>query len=96
MGPRWWASRLLLDLKEVLAAQSCPTLRDPIDCSLPGFCLWDSPDKNTGVGCILFSTGSTNPEIKHVSPALPLIAYCERCQIRDFRRRFGFETRDEA
>ena len=32
--------------------QSCPTLCDPIDCSLPGSCVHgDSPGKNTGVGC---------------------------------------------
>ena len=32
--------------------QSCPTLCDPIDGSLPGFpCPWDSPGKNTRVGC---------------------------------------------
>ena len=30
--------------------QSCPTLCDPIDSSPPG-CPWDSPGKNTGVGC---------------------------------------------
>jgi len=30
--------------------QSCPTLCDPIDSSPPGF-QWDSPGKNTGVGC---------------------------------------------
>ena len=29
------------------ALQSCPTLCDPIDGSRP----WDSPGKNTGVGC---------------------------------------------
>ena len=29
--------------------QSCPTLCDPIDGSPPDF--WDSPGKNTGVGC---------------------------------------------
>ena len=28
-------------------AQSCPTLIDPMDCSLP----WDFPGKSTGVGC---------------------------------------------
>ena len=33
-------------------AQSCPTLRDPMDCSLPGLlCPWDFPGKGTGVGC---------------------------------------------
>ena len=32
--------------------QSCLTLCDPIDGSPPGLpCPWDSPDKNTGVGC---------------------------------------------
>ena len=30
--------------------QSCLTLYDPIDGSPPG-CPWDSPGKNTGVGC---------------------------------------------
>ena len=32
--------------------QSCPTLCNPIDSSSPGSpCPWDSPGKNTGVGC---------------------------------------------
>ena len=32
--------------------QSCPTLCDPIDGSPPGSPVpWDSPGKNTGVGC---------------------------------------------
>ena len=31
--------------------QSCPTLCDPIDSSPPGMLSWDSPGKNTGVGC---------------------------------------------
>ena len=35
-----------------LAAQSCPTLCDPMDCSLPGSSVCgDSPGKNTGIGC---------------------------------------------
>ena len=35
-----------------LVAQSCPTLCDPMDCSLPGSSVHgDSPGKNTGVGC---------------------------------------------
>ena len=33
-------------------AQSCPTLSDPMDCSLPSLlCPWDFPGKSTGVGC---------------------------------------------
>ena len=46
--------------------QSCPTLCNPIDGSPPGSpCPWDSPGKNTGVGCHsrtaagLFSSGAT-------------------------------------
>ena len=35
--------------------QSCPTLCNPIDSSSPGSpCPWDSPGKNTGVGCHFF------------------------------------------
>ena len=33
--------------------QLCPTLCDPIDGSPPGSHPWDSPGKNTGVGCHL-------------------------------------------
>ena len=44
------------DLRIMLAAaaashQSCPTLCDPIDGSPTGSSPWDSPGKNTGVGC---------------------------------------------
>ena len=32
--------------------QSCSTLCDPMDCSPPRLlCPWDSPEKNTGMGC---------------------------------------------
>ena len=34
------------------AAQSCPTLHDRLDCSLPGSLRpWDFQGKSTGVGC---------------------------------------------
>ena len=33
------------------SCQLCPTLCDPIDGSPPGSPPWDSPGKNTGVGC---------------------------------------------
>ena len=35
----------------VKSLQLCPTLCDPIDSSPPGSHPWDSPGKNTGVGC---------------------------------------------
>ena len=30
---------------------------DPVDCSPPGSCLWNSPGKNPGVGCHFFLQG---------------------------------------
>ena len=32
-------------------AQSCPTISDPMDCSLPGSSVQDFSGKSTGVGC---------------------------------------------
>ena len=44
-----------LDAAAAKSLQSCPTLCDPIDSSPPGSpwwdSPWDSPVKNTGVGC---------------------------------------------
>ena len=44
---------LLMYATAAKSRQSCPTLCDPIDGSPPGSCPWDSPGKNTGVGCYL-------------------------------------------
>ena len=42
--------------------QSCQTLCDPMDCSLPGSSVHgDSPDKNSGVGCHALLQGSSRP-----------------------------------
>ena len=50
-----------------LVTQSCPTLCDAMDCSLPGFSVHgDSLGKNTGVGCHALLP---NPGIKPRSPA---------------------------
>ena len=55
----------------VLVAQSCPTLCDPMDSSLPSSSVHgDSPDKNTGVGCYsllqrIFPTQGSNPHLLH-------------------------------
>ena len=50
--------------------QSCPTLCDPIDGNPPGSPAWDSPGKNTGVGCHfllqgIFLTQGSNPHFLH-------------------------------
>ena len=38
-----------------LVTKSCPTLGDPMDWEPTRlFCPWDSPGKNTGVGCHFF------------------------------------------
>ena len=37
--------------RESEVTQSCLTLRDPMDCSLPDSHPWDFPGKSTGVGC---------------------------------------------
>ena len=37
--------------KESEVAQSCPTLCDPMDCSLLGSSVWNFPGKSTGVSC---------------------------------------------
>ena len=63
----------------VLVTQSCLTLCNPMNCSLPGSSVHgDSPGKNTGVGChVLFSRGifptqESNPGLPHCRQIL----YC--------------------
>ena len=49
-----WVKKLtkwVLYLYAAKSRQSCPTLRNSIDSSPPGSGPWDSPGKNTGVGC---------------------------------------------
>ena len=48
-----------------LVSQSCLTPCDPLDCSLLGSSFHgDSPGKNTGVGCMPSSRGSSQPSDK--------------------------------
>ena len=60
------------DSEMKLVAQSCPTLCDPMDGSPPGsLCPWESPGKNTGVGCHtllqgLFLTQGSNPHLLYL------------------------------
>ena len=54
-----------------LVAQSCPTLCNPMDCSLPGCSVHgDTPGKNTGVGCLALLQDLPNPGIEPRSPTL--------------------------
>ena len=57
-----------------LVPKSCSTVLWPMDCSLPGSSPWDSPGKNTGVGCHfllqgVFPTQGLNPHLS-MFPAL--------------------------
>ena len=69
-----------------LVAESCPTLCDSMDCSLPGSSVpGDSPGNNTGVGCPallqgIFSTQGSNLGILHCGRIL----YQLRYQLRFF------------
>ena len=62
--------------KNVLVYHSCLTLCDSMDCSPPGSCPWDSPSKNTGVGCHfllqgIFSTQGSNLGLLYCRQSLP-------------------------
>ena len=53
--------------------QSCPTLCDPIDGGPPGSPPWDSPGKNTGVGCcflLQFMKVKSESEVVQSCPTL--------------------------
>ena len=64
-----------------LVTQSCPTLCDPMDCSLPGsFVHGDSPGKNTRVGCHallqgIFQTQWSNSGLPHCRQILYHLSY---------------------
>ena len=52
---------------------SCPTLCGPIDGSPPGSCPWESPGKNTGVGChflLQCMQGKSDSEVAQLCPIL--------------------------
>ena len=67
----------LVDVRDAAAAksrQSCPTLWDPIDGSSPGSRPWDSPGKNTGVGChflLQCMKMKSESEVTQSCPTLP-------------------------
>ena len=64
-----------------LLTQSCPTLCNLIGCKpTRPFCPWDSPVKNTGVGCHallqgIFPTQGSNPGLPHGRQILYQLSY---------------------
>ena len=67
-----WAKICVCVLSDCCCAQSCLTLCDPMDFSLPGSSIHgDFPGKNTGVGChFLLPRNLPNPRIEPRSPTL--------------------------
>ena len=61
--------------------QSCPTLCDPIDrpTSLP--CPWDSPGKNTGVGCHFLLQCMKVKSESEVTQSCPTLSYPMDCSL---------------
>ena len=72
-----------------LVAKSCPTLCNPMDCSLPGSSVpWDSPRKNTVVSCHfllqgIFPTRELSPGVLRCRQILYRLSYkgmtCRLC-----------------
>ena len=74
---RCWDIISYQHLHEYLVAQLCPTLCDPPARLL---CPWDSPGKNTGVGCHsllqeIFPTQGSNPGLLHCRRILYRLDY---------------------
>ena len=69
-----------------LVAQSCPTLCDPLDCSLPGSCVrGDSPGRNTGCQAFLqgiFLTQGSNPGLLRCRRILDCLSHQGSPRIR--------------
>ena len=67
---------------KVLVVQLCLTLCNSMDCMQPArfLCPWNSPGKNTGVGCHsllqgIFSTQGSNPDLTHCKQILYLLSH---------------------
>ena len=77
--------------------QSCPTLCDPIDGSPPGSRPWDSPGKNTGVGChclLQCMKVKSESEVAQLCPTLATpwtAAYQAPLPMRFSRQEWGME-----
>ena len=74
--------------------QSCPTLCDPIDgkpTRLP--CPWDSPGKNTGVGCHFLLQGMKVKSEREVDQSCPTLSDPMDCSLPDSSIHVIFQAR---
>ena len=77
----WSSSHICTCIMWSEVAQSCTTLCDPMDCSLPGSS-WDFPGKSAGVGCHFllqgnFPTQGSNPGLPHCGQMLYPLSHRE-------------------
>ena len=61
--------------------QLCPTLCDPIDGSPPDSCPWDSPGKNTGVGCHFLLQSTKVKSESEVAQSCPTLSNPMDCSL---------------
>ena len=84
-------------MKTVAAAkslQSCPTLCDPIDGSPSGFPgPWDSPGKNTGVGCHFLLQCMKVKSESEVAQSCPTLSDPMDCSLPGFSVHGIFQAR---
>ena len=73
--------------------QSCPTLWDPIDGSPPGSHPWDSPGKNTGVGCHFLLQCMKVKSEREVSQSCPTLRDPMDCSLPGSSVRGIFQAR---
>ena len=79
-----------LSFSKCLVAQSCPTLCEPMDCSLPGSSIpGDSQSKDTEVGCHvllqgIFSTPGLNPGFSHCRQIFYCLSHPVRPRIQEW------------
>ena len=73
--------------------QSCPTLWDPIDGSPPGSRPWDSPGKNTGVGCHFLLQCMKVKSEREVSQSCPTLHDPMNCSLPGSSVRGIFQAR---
>ena len=76
-----------MEKSESEVAQSCPTLCDPMDCSL--LHPWDFPGKNTGVDCHfllqeIFLTQGLNPGVLHCRQTLYPLSHQGILQVEEY------------
>ena len=73
--------------------QSCPTLCDTIDGSPPGSRPWDSPGKNTGVGCHFLLQCMKVKSEREVAQSCATLSDPMDCSLPDFSIHGIFQAR---